>query len=121
MKPVTREQLTPADIDRRAHVRIKLAASITARRIGGGDSFTIEEASIAGLSVKSPVPFEPESTHHLRLSDAAGQVVVVGAVCRYCVEVDGSYPPSYLVGFKLEPPAARREPLILGVIPTDEP
>ncbi len=110
---------TTAAVDRRAHVRVKLDAAISARRIGGDDTLTIEEASIAGFSTKSPVPFEPESSYHFRLSDPAGQVAVVGAVCRYCTVLEGGDSPSYLVGFELEPLPARRVELIFGASLSD--
>ena len=105
---------TAADVDRRAHVRVKLNATISARRIGGDDTLNIEEASIAGFSTKSPVPFEPESSYHFRLSGPGGQVAVVGAVCRYCTVLEGGDSPSYLVGFQLEPLPARRVELLFG-------
>jgi hypothetical protein len=108
-------------MDRRAHVRVKLHSAITAQRLGDDNTFTIEDASIAGFSINSPVPFEPESSYHLRLSDAAGQVVLVGGICRYCTTLDGTTPPSFRVGFELDSPPSRRVPIILGASPDDAP
>jgi hypothetical protein len=114
-----RELSTAAQIERRAHVRVKLDGSITAQPLGGDLALVLEEASIAGFSAKSSVAFEPNSTVHLRLSDAAGQAVLVGAVCRYCTALDGSDSPVYLVGFQLQSPPPRREELVLGMPAND--
>ena len=113
-----RERSTAAQIERRAHVRVRLEGSITALPLGGDNALVIEEASLAGFSTRSSVPFEPNSTVHLRLSDAAGQAVLVGAVCRYCTPLDSSDSPVYLVGFQLQSPPTRREDLVLGAMPT---
>ena len=121
MKTAKGEQSTTPSADRRAHVRVKLKTPIVARRLGGGDTFSVEEASVGGFSFKSPVPFEPGSTHHFRLSNAGGQVAMVGAVCRYCTALEGVEPPSHLVGFQFEPQPARRLRLILGAIANDAP
>jgi len=109
------------EIERRANVRVKLNAPIVARRIGGGDTFHLEEASIGGFSIKSPVPFEPGSTHHFRLSNVSGQVAVVEAVCRYCTVIEGAVPLSHVVGFQFLPQPTRRLRLILGAIAIDTP
>jgi hypothetical protein len=121
METARREQSTTAEVDRRAHVRVKLHSAITAQRLGDDNTFTIEDASIAGFSIYSPVPFEPGSSYHFRLSDAASQVVLVGGVCRYCRTLDDTSPPSFLVGFQLDSPPSRRVPIILGVSPDDAP
>jgi hypothetical protein len=121
MKTAKHEQSTTAEIDRRAHVRVKLNTPIVARRIGGGDTFTVEEASLAGFSIKSPVRFEPESTHHFRLSNSSGQVAIIEAICRYCTARDAADPPSHLVGFQFLPQPSRRLRLILGAIAIDAP
>ena len=121
MKTAKGGHATSIEVDRPSRLSVKLDTAIIARRFGGGDTFTIEAASIAGFSIRSSVPFEQKSVHHFRVSGADGQMVLVGAVCRYCTGCEGSDPTSYVVGFELEPAPARRVELILGVMANDAP
>jgi hypothetical protein len=116
-----RDTPAAATTDRRANARVKLTPPLTARRIGGGDSFAIEEASIGGFSIKSPVPFEPDSVHQFRISNAGGQWAIVSAACRYCTVPDSSEPSSHLVGFQFLPQPTRRLRIVLGAIAIDAP
>jgi hypothetical protein len=110
-----RETSATAEAERRALVRVKLDETITAQILGGDESLPLQEASVSGFSLRTTVPIEPGTSVHFRLSDSCGQVVFVGATCRYCTALEGSDPPAYLAGFQLQSPPDRRVPLVLGI------
>ena len=121
MRTKTDETCALAGVDRRAAARVTLRTPLVARRPGDPTSFAIEEASMGGFSIKSPVSLQPDTIHHFRIANAKGQVAMVQVACRNCVQLQTDGAPLYRIGFEFLPQSTRRLRIVLGALASDAP
>ena len=111
----------PPGNERRQHARVKLTASpLLGRRISGGDTFVVEEASSTGFSMVSRSKFTPGTSYQFRMWSSQHSVAIVAAVCRSCTLVE-SEPWLHRVGFQFLPQSGRRLRIILTAIEMNTP
>jgi hypothetical protein len=112
---------TSAPGERRQNPRVVLTLTpLFGRRVGGGPTFVIEEASTSGFSIMSRSPYLPGTSYQFRIWSTEAQVTIVAAVCRSCTLLE-QQPWLHRVGFQFLPQSARRLRVVLGAIATNAP
>ena len=112
-----------AQKERRQHPRVKLAVSpLLGRRVTGGETFVVEEASASGFSMTGSTSFAHGTSYQFRVWSTADHVTVVVAVCRYCTLIERENGPwTYRSGFQFLPQSGRRLRVILGALAMNAP